>query len=84
MLTHWKARVRQLKDDLLLVPAGILLARRLIPPTVLADCREEAAGLMALGKPLNWLAAAVIVLLWLAVAAWLLRLLWKSSVFGVG
>lgn len=71
-------------DDLLLIPAGILLARRLIPPAVLAESRERAAALIAQGKPVNRIAAAVILLLWLAVAVWLVRLLWRSGVFGVG
>lgn len=31
-------------DDLLLVPAGLWLALRLIPPDVLADARREAAA----------------------------------------
>ncbi len=30
---------------------------------------------MAQGKPVNWFAAGVIVVLWLAVAFWLVRLL---------
>ncbi|SEJ78095.1 Uncharacterized membrane protein YkvA, DUF1232 family [Deinococcus reticulitermitis] len=31
-------------DDLLLVPAGLWLALRLLPPAVLADARREAAA----------------------------------------
>ena len=33
-------------DDLILVPLGIALAIRLIPPTVLAECRAQAAQRM--------------------------------------
>ncbi len=57
-------------DDLLLVPLGIVLALRLIPQPVMADCRARAAGAMASGshKPRNVLAGAVIVAIWLAVA----------------
>ncbi|MBI3960875.1 MAG: DUF1232 domain-containing protein [Chloroflexi bacterium] len=61
-------------DDFLLVPAGILLARRLIPPAVLAECREQAQAVMAQDKPVNWFAGGVIVVIWLAVAFWLARL----------
>ena len=71
-------------DDLLLVPAGILLARRLIPPAVLAECREQSQAVMAQGKPVNWFAAAVIVVVWLAVTFWLVRLLLTVGIFGVG
>ena len=66
-------------DDLLLVPAGILLARRLIPPALLAEYREQAAALMAQGKPVNWFAAGVIVVIWLAVAFWLVRLTMEAG-----
>src|SRR5689334_12415384 len=63
-------------DDLVLVPLGVALAIRLIPAGVLADCRAEAGRAMAAGKPTNWVAAGVIVALWLllAVAAVLLVL----------
>lgn len=40
-------------DDLLLVPLGIALVIRLIPPHVLAECRAEAGRIMAAGKPTN-------------------------------
>ena len=62
-------------DDLILVPLGVLLAVRLIPAVVMADCRQRARE--AEGRPVNWLAAAVIVLVWVGLAAlgiyWLAR-----------
>lgn len=57
-------------DDLLLVPLGIWLAVRLIPGDVMQEYREKAAQVDAAGKPRNWTAAALIIVLWL-VAAWL-------------
>ncbi len=61
-------------DDLLLVPLGIWIALRLIPPDVLADCRARAQADAAEGKPANWIAAAVIVVIWIALAGLALRL----------
>jgi uncharacterized membrane protein YkvA (DUF1232 family) len=55
-------------DDLVLLPLGVALTIRLIPPPVLAECREEAARSMAAGKPVNWIAAGVIVAGWLLLA----------------
>ena len=55
-------------DDLVLVPLGIALVLRLIPEPVLADCRAQAQAVMAEGKPTNWVAAGVIVAIWLLVA----------------
>jgi uncharacterized membrane protein YkvA (DUF1232 family) len=55
-------------DDLVLLPLGIWLAVRLIPPAILHDCRAKAAS-ADLRLPRNWWAAAVIVLLWLATLA---------------
>jgi uncharacterized membrane protein YkvA (DUF1232 family) len=56
-------------DDLILVPLGLALALRMIPPDVLADCRAQAQALDRQGKPVNWVAAGVIVLIWLLLAA---------------
>jgi uncharacterized membrane protein YkvA (DUF1232 family) len=64
-------------DDLVLVPLGVVLARRMIPPDVLAECRERAQGRLGEGKPTNWVAAGVIVAVWFLLAAlaiaWLAR-----------
>ena len=56
-------------DDLLLVPVGIALALRMIPQPVMAECREKARLAMQPGKPVNWVAAGIIVLVWLVLAA---------------
>lgn len=55
-------------DDLLLVPLGIALALRMVPPAVMDECREQARLEMEQGKPTNWAAAAVIVVVWLLAA----------------
>ena len=56
-------------DDLILLPLGIALVIRLLPPGVLAECRAAAAQIMAAGKPTSRVAAVVIVALWLSLAA---------------
>jgi uncharacterized membrane protein YkvA (DUF1232 family) len=56
-------------DDLVLLPIGILLTIRLIPPTVLAECRQIASQQVSGNKPISWAAGIVIVAIWLALAA---------------
>ena len=41
---------------------------KLIPPVVLAESRVEAGWMMAAGKPVNWVAAGVIVAVWVLLA----------------
>jgi uncharacterized membrane protein YkvA (DUF1232 family) len=64
-------------DDLLIVPAGIALAVRLIPPDVLAEHRERATA--AANRPVSRSAAALIVAVWMLAigltALWALRYL---------
>lgn len=60
-------------DDLLIVPLGILLTIRLVPPALMAEFRIAAE--VRAGRPVSRAAAAVVVALWLAglvaVAVWL-------------
>lgn len=56
-------------DDLVLIPLGITLALKMIPPAVLAECREKAQALVDRGKPSSRVAASVVVLIWLGFAA---------------
>jgi uncharacterized membrane protein YkvA (DUF1232 family) len=55
-------------DDLVLIPLGVALAIRMIPGHVLAECREEARRAIE-ERPTSRVAAAVIVAVWLALAA---------------
>ncbi|MEZ4620065.1 MAG: DUF1232 domain-containing protein [Caldilineaceae bacterium] len=69
-------------DDLLLLPLGIALAIRLIPPDVMHESRAKAQGLLDQRGPTNWIAAGLIVLLWLLLVAlvgiWASALLWRG------
>jgi len=52
-------------DDLVLVPLGIILVLKMIPPAVLAECREKAEAAMNQGKPTSRIGAIAIVAIWL-------------------
>lgn len=56
-------------DDLLLVPLGIWLSLRMIPPTVMAEARAEAAARADEGLPVSRAAVVAIVVVWIVVAA---------------
>ena len=52
-------------DDFIVVPAGIALLIKIIPTDVLEECRSKAQSDLSNGKPKNWVAAIIIVLIWL-------------------
>jgi uncharacterized membrane protein YkvA (DUF1232 family) len=66
-------------DDLVLLPMGIALAIKMIPPDVWLECRARAQGVMLHGKLASYVAGAVIIVLWIALAA--LGLLWVSKAY---
>ncbi|MGF1472603.1 MAG: YkvA family protein [Rubrobacteraceae bacterium] len=56
-------------DDLIVVPLGVALAVRMIPKDVLAESRQKAREMVERGeRPVSRTAAAIIVILWLALA----------------
>lgn len=61
-------------DDLILVPLGIWMAVKLIPPGVLREHRDAATS--ASDKPVSRVAAAVIVVIWVAGAAAISWFVW--------
>lgn len=65
-------------DDLLLVPLGVWLALRLIPAPVMADCRAKAQEALTAEKPVSWVAAVIIVALWLGAAALIILVAWRA------
>lgn len=56
-----------LLDEMVVVPIGVAMVVKMIPPEVMAECRERAAKTE--GKPTNRVAAVVIVVVWLFFAA---------------
>jgi uncharacterized membrane protein YkvA (DUF1232 family) len=66
-------------DDLLLVPLGLALAIRLVPPSVLAEHRAEAARRFAHGGPRSRVGAVLVVTVWVLAAVWLARALWPHT-----
>jgi|GEM_PF-1012013 len=54
-----------LLDDVIILPWLVAIIVKMIPPDVMARCREEAAGLWAEGKPKKWYYALPIIVIWL-------------------
>ena len=59
-------------DDLVLLPAGIWIATQLIPAGVMQECRQRAEARSTIDPATGRIAAAVIIGIWLGIAAILL------------
>jgi len=68
-------------DDLILIPLSITLAIKLVPHSVLTECRAQAQETIKNGKPVSRVAGAVIVVVWLVLAA--LCIVWGYEAFMV-
>ena len=55
-------------DDMIIIPVGIVIALRMIPPEVLTDSRKKAHDIAGEGKGLGRVAAAVMIVLWISFA----------------
>lgn len=66
-------------DDLVLIPLGISLAIKLVPQSVLVECRARAQESIQNGKPVSWVAGTVIILIWLVFTA--LCIVWAYEAF---
>lgn len=56
-------------DELILLPVGISLALRMIPPDVVTECRTRANQASLNVRRGGRIAAAVIVMIWIAIGA---------------
>lgn len=65
-------------DDLIIVPAGLFLAVRLIPIDLLAEFRAQADRMSA--RPTSRAGLAIIVSIWIAVAAGLSWWAWSRLI----
>ena len=53
-------------DDMLIIPVGIVIALRMIPPDVLTESRQKAHEIAGKGKAGSRVAAAIIIALWIS------------------
>jgi uncharacterized membrane protein YkvA (DUF1232 family) len=63
-------------DDIILIPAGISLAIKMIPQDVLEECREKAQT-ESFSTREHWIAAVIIVLIWLLAFYVIAKLIWN-------
>jgi uncharacterized membrane protein YkvA (DUF1232 family) len=69
-------------DDLIVLPLGIWLAIKMIPPDILAECRIRAREPVKITSPVKWIVIIVIAIFWIGIVLCvieLLRLLWFAS-----
>jgi uncharacterized membrane protein YkvA (DUF1232 family) len=67
-------------DELIVIPLGVLLVRRLLPADMLADCRAQAE-IMA-ERPVSRVGAALVIGVWLllgGLTGWLVWRWWTSN-----
>jgi len=64
-------------DDIILVPLGIALAVRLIPPALMQEHRQKAAEFTA--RPTSRIGATIIIAIWIALG--ILLIFWLAKRF---
>jgi uncharacterized membrane protein YkvA (DUF1232 family) len=64
-------------DDLIIVPLGIALTLKMIPPQVMVDARQKVGEMIEKGEPVSRLGAVVVILIWLALLALAAGLVWR-------
>ena len=62
-------------DDLIIVPLGITLALKMIPVPVMEQCRARAKESLGKDKPKNWVAASIIITIWLLLIALIISII---------
>ena len=65
-----------LLDDVIIVPALIAIAVKLIPDDVFEECRKEAVCLWADGKPKKWYYALPVIFVWLLIIFIIVKAIW--------
>jgi uncharacterized membrane protein YkvA (DUF1232 family) len=63
-------------DDLIIVPAGIALAIRLIPAEVMAQARQQAAA-SSVSRSVGYVGLAIIILIWILAIIWIVLIIRK-------
>jgi len=54
-------------DDLILIPLGIAIVRKMIPQAILDECRLKSKEILDQEKPKNWTTSIIVTLIWLLI-----------------
>lgn len=60
-------------DDLILIPAGITIALGMIPKEIIEECRSQAADMDKSSMGKSWIAAVVILVIWIVLIIAIVR-----------
>ena len=66
-------------DDLVLIPLGVAIALKMIPEKIMEDCRIRSKEVMSKKKPINRVAAVVIICIWLMLIVMTIALVVRAS-----
>ncbi len=66
-------------DDLVLISLGVAVALKMIPEKVMEDCRIRSKEMMRKKKPINRVAAVVIICIWLMLIVMTIALVVRAS-----
>jgi len=65
-------------DDVILIPLGIALAIRIIPNSILVECRQRAQDEQSHALRIGRWGAVAVVILWLVASAWGARWIYRT------
>ena len=64
-------------DDLVIVPAGVFLAIKMMPRGVMEECREKAR-VSTISSRAKWVVASIIIAVWLVVIILAVKFIWQA------
>lgn len=66
-------------DDLIILPALVVLTIKLIPKEIFEQCQTDSEGLWQSGKPKKWYYALPIAMIWLLILFLVIKAIWLNS-----
>ena len=66
-------------DDLIVVPLGISLTLKMIPPQVMLEARQQAEDSLRQGEPISQVGAMMVIIIWLIILAAVIWLIARSG-----
>ena len=60
-------------DDIIILPALIIVSIKLIPKDIMEECEKEAEGIWSNGKPKKWRYAIPIIIIWVIIVMLIIK-----------